>query len=115
MAEAIGQSRSHHNWFFNKKQQVTDALNYAMQPRRRQPRRPSSLPAPSNGAGSTTSQNNLLKDLGEIGKVMNDVPGKWLLDKFLSYLPVVDPGPTIDQSTYEPLLQQLAKDWVGTT
>ena len=43
---------------------------------------------------------------------MNDVPGKWLMDKFLSYLPVTDPGPEISQSTYQPLLEQLAKDWV---
>jgi hypothetical protein len=112
VTDALGQVKiDTDNWFFNKKQQVTDALNYAMQHAEGNLGGPP-LPAPSNGAGSTTSQNNLLKDLGEIGKVMNDVPGKWLLDKFLSYLPVVDPGPTIDQSTYEPLLQQLAKDWV---
>lgn len=69
------------------------------------------LPAPSD-TGSSSDQSKLGKDLSYLGTVMNDAPGKWLLDKLLSYLPVTDTGPVIAQGTFEPLLQQLSTDWV---
>ena len=99
------------NWFTAKESQATDAITYMKNHAEGTLGGPP-LPPPTNDTGSSGSQSKLLKDLGEIAKVMNDAPGKWLLDKFLSYLPVTDTGPVIDQSTYEPLLQQLAKDWV---
>jgi hypothetical protein len=99
------------NWFSAKEQQAHDAISYMKNEAEGTLGGPP-LPPPTNDTGSTSSQNKLLTDLGEIAKVMNDAPGKWLLDKFLSYLPVTDPGPVIDQSTYQPLLEQLAKDWV---
>ena len=99
------------NWFTAKESQATGAITYMKNHAEGTLGGPP-LPPPTNDTGSSGSQSKLLKDLGEIAKVMNDAPGKWLLDKFLSYLPVTDTGPVIDQSTYEPLLQQLAKDWV---
>jgi hypothetical protein len=99
------------NWFSAKEQQAHDAISYMKNAAEGTLGGPP-LPPPTDDTGSTGSQSKLLTDLGEIVKVMNDAPGKWLLDKLLSYLPVTDPGPVIDQSTYEPLLQQLGKDWV---
>ena len=99
------------NWFSAKEQQAHDAISY-MKNKAEGTLGGPPLPPPTSGTGSTGSQNKLLHDLGEIANVMNDVPGKWLMDKFLSYLPVTDPGPEISQSTYQPLLEQLAKDWV---
>ncbi len=98
-------------WFTRKEQDATDAITYMKNTAEGTLGGPP-LPPPTNDTGSSGSQSKLLKDLGEIAKVMNDAPGKWLLDKLLSYLPVTDTGPVIDQSTYEPLLQQLGKDWV---
>ena len=99
------------NWFSAKEQQAHDAISY-MKNKAEGTLGGPPLPPPTSDTGSTGSQNKLLHDLGEIANVMNDVPGKWLMDKFLSYLPVTDPGPEISQSTYQPLLEQLAKDWV---
>lgn len=66
---------------------------------------------PATDTGSASNQSHLGKDLSFLGKVMNDSPGKWLLDKLLSYLPVTDTGPDIPASIYQPLLQDLANDW----
>lgn len=68
------------------------------------------LPPPTD-TGSSSNQSHLGKDLSYLGKVMNDVPGKWLMDKFMSYLPATDTGPTISADTFQPLLQDLATDW----
>ena len=68
------------------------------------------LPAPTD-TGSSTDQNHLAKDLSYIGTVMNDAPGKWLIDKFMSYLPATDSGPSISEDTFKPLLAALATDW----
>lgn len=69
-----------------------------------------SLPTPTD-TGSSSDQSHLAKDLSYLGKVMNDAPGKWLMDKFLSYLPATDTGPTISADVFQPVLQDLATDW----
>ena len=82
------------NWFTAKEPQATDAITYMKNHAEGtlgSPRFPRRRTTPAAAA----SQSKLLKDLGEIAKVMNDAPGKWLLDKFLSYLPVTDTGPVI--------------------
>ena len=69
------------------------------------------LPPPTDDSGSAGTQNALLKDLGLIGKVMNDMPGKWLMDKLLSYLPVTDTGPQVSPDTFAPLVDDLTQVW----
>lgn len=66
---------------------------------------------PASDTGSASNQSHLGKDLSYLGKVMNDAPGKWLLHKLLSYLPVTDTGPSISSDTYQPILQALSTDW----
>lgn len=68
------------------------------------------LPTPTD-TGSSSDQSHLGKDLSYLGTVMNDAPGKWLLDKFLSYLPATDTGPTISADIFQPLVKDLATDW----
>jgi hypothetical protein len=60
------------------------------------------IPPPSSDSGSTGNQSALVKDLGRIVQVMNDAPGKWLMDKLLQYLPADDTGPdiTVDFSDF---------------
>jgi hypothetical protein len=67
------------------------------------------LPPPSNDTGSSTSQAGLSKDLSYLGKVVNDAPARWLLDKLLAHLPS-DPGPQLND-VFSPVIDDLAKDF----
>jgi hypothetical protein len=74
---------------------------------------PQPTPSPPGDTGSTGSQSKLLKDVGEFSKVINDAPGKWLLDKITQYVPpVVSLGmPTLPQQNYEAYLEDLTGAW----
>jgi hypothetical protein len=74
---------------------------------------PAQQPTPSSDTGSTSSQSRLLKDVGEFTKVINDSPGKWLLDKITADVPpIVSLGvPLLPQANYETLTEDLATDW----
>lgn len=74
---------------------------------------PAKQPTPPSNTGSTSSQSGLLKDVGEFTKVINDAPGKWLLDKITADVPpIVSLGvPLLPQANYETLTEDLATDW----
>ncbi|HEY1919685.1 MAG TPA: hypothetical protein VGH27_29290 [Streptosporangiaceae bacterium] len=76
---------------------------------------PAPQPAPTapGDTGSTSAQAKLLKDAAEFYKVINDTPGKWLLDKLMSDMPpIVSLGvPTLPQANYETPLEDLAAGW----
>jgi hypothetical protein len=74
---------------------------------------PQPTPSAPGDTGSTSSQSKLLKDVGEVSKVINDAPGKWLLDKITKDVPpVVSLGmPTLPQPNYETPLEDLADAW----
>ncbi|MGH3380161.1 MAG: hypothetical protein ACRDP6_36060 [Actinoallomurus sp.] len=72
------------------------------------------LPPMSSDTGSSSDESKLskaIRDLSYIVKVINDTPGKWLMDKYLSYMPPDDPGPPVSQDTWLPVLNSLAGDW----
>ena len=72
------------------------------------------LPPMSSDTGSSNDERKLskaIRDLSYIVKVINDTPGKWLMDKYLSYMPPNDSGPPVSQDTWLPVLNSLADDW----
>lgn len=74
---------------------------------------PQPTPSAPGDTGSTSSQSKLLKDVGEFSKVINDTPGKWLLDKITKDMPpVVSLGmPTLPPANYETYLEDLTEAW----
>jgi hypothetical protein len=72
-------------------------------------------PPPPTDTGSGSAQSGLLKDAKLFIKVVNDSPGKWLLDKLLHDVPsIVSLGmPTLPQANYNGLVNQLGDDWVA--
>jgi hypothetical protein len=73
------------------------------------------LPPPPSDTGSSSAQSGLLKDFSLFIRVVNDSPGKWLLDKILHDVPsIVALGlPTLPQGNYNGLVDQLGDDWVA--
>ena len=74
---------------------------------------PQPTPSAPGDTGSSSAQSKLLTDVGEFSKVINDSPGKWLLDKITADVPsVVSLGmPTLAQANYETYLEDLADGW----
>ena len=73
------------------------------------------LPPPPSDTGSSSAQSGLLKDASLFIRVVNDSPGKWLLDKILHDVPtIVALGlPAPPQGNYNGLVDQLGDDWVA--
>lgn len=100
------------NKFFSSKEQAVHTLIQGIETKVEDITFGSSAPLvpPTNDSGSASTEAELAKSLAVIGKVMNDAPGKWLMDKFLAYLPVTDPGPKLPD-VFSPLIDDLATDW----
>ena len=102
------------NFFINLETETTDLINkVAVALTGMTVGSPAQQPTPPSDTGSTSSQSRLLKDIGEFTKVINDSPGKWLLDKITADVPpIASLGvPLLPQANYETLTEDLATDW----
>jgi hypothetical protein len=105
---------SANNFFTNLETETTDLINgVAVALTGMTVGSPAKQPTPPSDTGSTSSQSGLLKDVGQFTKVINDAPGKWLLDKITADVPpIVSLGvPLLPQANYETLTEDLAADW----